>query len=868
MLQAKYSGLTSREAKTKLQEFGENSLSKSKKRNYLKELLEEVRNPMTLILILASGISYWAGEEIDAAIIFGIVILNITLSFFQKFKADKAVEKLQSLVNPHTKVFRENKLISIQSKYLVPGDIIKLSEGDLIPADCEIIEAKQFYVQESTLTGESVPLNKQTKAKLFMGTESVQGQAICMVTETGSNTEFGQIADLTAKTQKDLSPLQKEIISLSHKIAFAMLLIAIVFFSISLYQNGTENIYQTIIFTASIAVAAIPEGLPTTITLSLSLGVQRLAKKGSIIKNLSSVETLGSTDILVTDKTGTLTKNEMTVTKIITEDTNIKVSGSGYDPKGEIKFPNNIDINQNTNLNLLKQSPEINDLLFKQSLISLYCNDSIVEEKDNTYHVIGDPTEGSLITLSNKTPYNQNSLDNYKILDTIPFNSQDKFMATLVQDTNSKAKYILLKGAPEVVMEKTTLDSKQQKNLQNKTNKLADQALRTLCLCIKETRAKSLSDKLLDDLEFVSIVGIIDPPRIETKSALREAKELGLQTIMATGDHPLTAKAIGETLGFSTKHVYKGSQLEEMTDEELSQVIQTEENIIFARVKPKHKLRIVNISKSLDKIVAVTGDGVNDAPALKRADIGIAMGVAGTEVSKEAADMILTEDNFNDIILAIKEGRVIYQNIRKFLFYLFSCNFGEVFCILLSFIFGFPLPITAILILAINLGTDIFPALSLSFEQEKISGIKEDRAQGIINKQTFFRICLQGLTLGTIAFTLFYYVYSQTQNYTLATTACFLCLVITQMGNVFNAKSLKRTIFNRSIFSNIYLNLSILVSAFLAFLIVLNPTLNQLFKTQPLKTEYIMICLAGTILIIFTDETRKFFLRSSAQNAN
>lgn len=864
MLQTKYSGLSQKEAQQLLEQYGENTLAKGKKRNYGKELLEEIKNPMTLILLFASGISYWAGEEVDAAIILGIVILNISLSFFQKFKADRAVEKLQSLVNPRTKVFRENKLVSIESKYLVPGDIIKLSEGDLIPADCEVLDSKQFYVQESTLTGESVPLNKQPADKLFMGTESVQGQAICMVTETGSSTEFGQIADLTAKTQKDLSPLQKEIINLSHKIAIAMLLVAAVFFGISIYQNGTENLFQTIIFTASIAVAAIPEGLPTTITLSLSLGIQRLAKKGSIIKNLSSVETLGSTDILITDKTGTLTRNEMTVTKIVTQDSEIEVTGSGYNPNGMLKFPENININQNTNRSLLKQSPALNKFLKRQSLVALFCNDSLIENKNGTYNLIGDPTEGSLITLANKTPYHQDRLGNYEVIDTIPFNSQDKFMASLILNTKTNKKYILIKGAPEIVLDKTNLDEKTKTKLHKQTNNLAEEALRTLCLGFKETRAKKLSDKLLKELEFVSIVGIIDPPRIETKSALREAKSLGLQTIMATGDHPITAKAIGKTLGFSTRLVYKGSQVEEMTDEEISSIIQTRENIIFARVKPKHKLRLVNIAKKLDKIVGVTGDGVNDAPALKRADIGIAMGITGTEVSKEAADMVLTEDNFNDIITAIKEGRVIYENIRKFLFYLFSCNFGEVFCIFLSFVFGLPLPITAILILAINIGTDLFPALSLSFEEEKISGPKEDRSNGIINRSTLLRICIQGLTLGTVSFMMFFYILSQTRNYVLATTGCFLCLVITQMGNVFNAKSLKQSIFSGAIFKNKYLLLSIFVSAGLAFMVVYSSTANQFLKTGPLKLEYVLLCLAGTAIIITTDETRKLLLRKSS----
>ncbi len=866
MLQSKHSGLTESEAKKLLQEHGPNTLTKAKKRNYFKELWEEIKNPMTLILIFASGVSFALGETIDSSIILGIIILNIALGFFQKFKADKAVEKLQSLVNPQTKVFRDNKLISIDSKLLVPGDIIKLSEGDLIPADAKILESKQFYVQESTLTGESVPLNKNPEDKLFMGTESVQGTAIAQVTDTGQSTEFGQIADLTAKTKKDLSPLQKEIVGLSRTIAKAMLLISAIFFAVSIYKNGTDQLLETIIFTASIAVAAVPEGLPTTITLSLSLGIQRLAKKGSIIKNLSSVETLGSTDVLVTDKTGTLTKNEMTVTKILTQDHQIQVSGSGYEPKGNLDFNHNdLQINNQTNHSLLSNSPEIDQFLKYQSLVALYCNDSLIEEKNGSYDLIGDPTEGALITLANKTPYNQKQLQNYEVIDSIPFNSQDKFMATLVKDKESNKKFILVKGAPEMVLDMTKLDQKTKKDLNKKTDKLAEEALRTLALAIKETRAQKLSEKVIKDLEFVSITGIIDPPRLQTKGALQEASQLGLQTIMATGDHPLTAKAIGKQLGFSTKHVYKGDQVEKMSDKELTKLIKTGENIIFARVKPAHKLRIVNICKNLQKIVGVTGDGVNDAPALKRADIGIAMGIAGTEVSKEAADMVLTEDNFNDIITAIKEGRVIYQNIRKFLFYIFATNLGEIACIFIAFIVGLPLPLTAILLLVINLGTDVFPAISLSFEEEEDVTKEDSTSRHLLNKPTILRILIQGTTLGVISVALFAYTLSQSDNKILATSVCFVTLVIGQLVNAYNAKFNTQSIFQLETLKNYHLNLSVLFSIALSLSIVYIPALNPIFKTESFSILTFELIIALSFLMILTDEIRKFILRRSTK---
>lgn len=857
MLQSKYSGLTTQEAQNLLQQYGENTLQTKAKRSVFKELYEEIKNPMTLILLFASGVSFALDEKIDALIIFAIIILNIGLSFFQKFKADKAVEKLQSLVNPHTKVFRENHLISIQSSQLVPGDTIKLSEGDLIPADGVILESKQFYVQESTLTGESVPLNKQTTDKLFMGTECVQGQAICRITETGINTEFGQIADLTANTRKDLSPLQKEIVSLSHTIAKVMIGVSILFFLISILRDGTDQILKTIIFTASIAVAAVPEGLPTTLTLSLSLAVERMAKKGSIIKSLSSVETLGSTDIIVTDKTGTLTKNQMTVTDIITIDENIKVNGTGYyvEPTGDLKFlKSGINIDHQTDLELLQKSPKTEKFLYRQSLVSLLCNDSIIDENNK---LIGDPTEGALITLANKTPFNQNTIENYEIIDSIPFNSKDKFMACLAQDIKTKKKYILVKGAPEIVTQMCQLETKQTKKLQAETNQLAENALRTLALAIKETKAESLQPKYLKNLDFISITGIIDPPREETRNALIQANKLGIQVIMATGDHPLTAKAIGKQLGFNTKKVITGHDLETISDKDLNNLILSQENIIFARVKPKHKLRIVNSAKNIDKIVGVTGDGVNDAPALKRADIGIAMGITGTEVSKEAADMILTQDDFSDIVTAIKEGRIIYKNIRKFLFYMFSCNLGEIVCILIAFILGLPLPLTAILLLVINLGTDVFPAISLSFEEESDTRKEDSHKRSLLNKPTSIRILIQGIGLGIISFINFYLVYEKTQNYVLASSVCFLSLVVAQLINAYNAKSDVKSIFSIQTLKNSYLHISVIFSLALSLIIIYSPYLNSIFKTESIGTSNIILIASTSILVIILDELHK-----------
>lgn len=841
-------GLSSQQAKLHLEKHGQNSISIKSKQSIFKEILIELVNPMSLILVGATIISILSGELIDAGIIGFIIVLNTFLSIFQKHKADKAIEKLQSLVNPKTKVYRDGKLIEIDSIYIVPDDIIKLSEGDLIPADGIIIDSKQFYVQESTLTGESVPIQKIKDSQIFMGTQVVQGQANCLIQATGLQTEFGKIANLTSQTKKDLSPLQKEIKQISKIIGYFMIAFSVIFLVVSILKEGTDSILQNIIFAASIAVAAVPEGLPTTITLSLSIGVQKLADKGSIIKSLSSVETLGSTDIIVSDKTGTLTKNQMTVTDLFIDNKNYKVKGIGYNPKGEI-------------LNYKEISEE---KLMQQSLISLFCNDSQIYSEDGIYKVIGDPTEGALITLAEKTEFNTKFFKETKVLDTIPFNSKYKYMASLV--SHNENKYLLIKGAPEVVYAMSNLTPEETQIIQTQQENLASNALRTLGLAIKhvDNNTEQINTKDLQNLNFISLIGIIDPPRQEVKQSILEAKKLGLKIIMATGDHHTTAEAIAKQIGFENIKTINGEEFNKLTDSDLQELILSNKDLIFARVKPEDKLRIVNSCKELGKIVAVTGDGVNDAPALKRADIGIAMGINGTEVSKEAADMILTKDDFTDIIVAIKEGRNIYQNIQKFIAYLFSCNAGEILCLGISFILGFPLPLTAILLLVINLGTDILPAISLSFEHN--SNIIKKHTEKIIDRTVKQKILVQGLTIGALSFTIFYFIVHKQGDLPLAITYCFTTLVIAQMVNVINTKDLLKSIFSTNLVENRYMLYSIFISMTILILCIKTDLANQILKTVNIPNTNLLILTLGIIAVITTiNEFNKLILRINSK---
>lgn len=919
-------GLSNSEVKKILQKYGPNTLKVKKATPLWRHFLEEFTDLMVLILIFAAAISYFAGEPKDAIVIFIIVIVNAVIGFIQKFRAEKAIEALKKLVAPTASVIRNSEEIKIDAQNLVPGDILILREGDRITADAILLEANELQTQEATLTGESTPVHKtatppqkQTSHiadqhnKVFTGTLVAHGSAKALVTGTGMNTEFGKIAKLTTETEKEKSPLQKELFRIGLFVGKVTFFISAILFAVGVFFQG-EPIVTAFLFATAVAVAAVPEGLPATVTIALAMGVQRLAKKNAIVKQLASVETLGSTTVICSDKTGTLTKNEMTVKEIVMGDYSASVSGVGYKPTGIIEMEdgklkislsaNKEDHKKSENYKTLAELEKNHPNVFKRikeiHYVSVLCNNATLKQNNNDWEILGDPTEGALLTLAAKTGFDlSNTRDHNNRLHEIPFDSKRKRMSVIAQNSKSKKIFAYVKGAPDNILDCCThiyKDSKKikltesiKKELLKQNEKLAQKALRNIGMAIKELpkpQDKYTQEDIEKDLTFIGIVGMIDPARPEVKEAVSLAQKAGIQTYVITGDHGLTAEAIAKQIGMvnsSRPHkIITGAELHELSDSQLKQNLQANTDIIFARVDPEHKLRIVSALKELDHIVAVTGDGVNDAPALKKADIGIAMGITGTDVSKEASNMILADDSYSTIVNAIKEGRTIYQNLKKFVFFIFSCNIGELTTIFVAIILGIPAPLTAILILAVDIGTDILPALALGIDPAE-KGLMTEPPRNPHKKIMDFkfntRFIYLGFTIGLVVIGTYIYTllnYGWTWGQTLAeddfihikgSTMAFTILVLIQMANTFNARSEKKSAFTIGLFSNRYLIGAIMISIITVIAFVEVPFFqNWLHTTNLTFNEWLMV--AATSLSIFViEEIRKFFARLKSKNA-
>jgi Ca2+-transporting ATPase len=901
-LKTREHGLTNTEVKERLKEYGPNQIKATKKKPLIVSFLEEFTDLMVVILIIAALIAGASGEVADAGVILFIVVLNATIGFMQKYKAEKALEALQNMLSPHAKVIRNGKVDQVDASQLVPGDIILIAEGDRIPADARLIQANELQVDESPLTGESVPVQKnidviedknphlaESKNIVFMGTSATHGTAKAVVIQTGMHTEFGKIANLTQSTSKDKSPLQKEL----HKIGVFVGKITLVISGILLISGWLwqgKSFTETFLFAVSVAVAAVPEGLPATITIALAIGVQRLAKKRAIMKKLSSVETLGSTTVICTDKTGTLTKNQMTVVQAYVNGETVEISGSGYTPKG--------NWSQVTEQKALAKICET----------ALLCNDAklIQKGRGKKWDIVGDPTEGALLVAAEKTPFNQKKVDKqFKRMGELPFDSTRKMMTTIDRDKTTKKLTAHLKGAPDEVLEICThyyeggklkkLTPAKKKEILKVNHTMAQQALRVLAFAQRELKtgegipngkkgySRGLTEK---NMVFVGLMGMIDPPRPEVFDAVAMAKKAGIRIYMVTGDFGVTAQAIGEKLGIvegKNIEVITGQKLNKMSEKQLSRILKKKTNqILFARVSPEHKLTIVKALKKNGEIVAMTGDGVNDAPALKRADIGVAMGITGTDVSKEAADMILVDDSFGTIVTAVEEGRTIYNNLKKFVFFIFSCNIGELVTVFTAILLGIPAPLTAILILAVDLGTDVLPAIALGVDPEE-PGImdKPPRSQKehIMKKPFVIHFVYLGMTIGAIVVAAYFWMLyrydwqwgmdlsQESLTYLKASTSAFVILVFIQMINAFNSRSLNQSIFKLGLFSNRHLLGAVTISVLTAIAFVELPFFQNFLHTTSLDlTEWLV--LAGAAFSIFViEETRKLISNSLKKEA-
>ena len=739
-----------------------------------------------------------------------------------------------------------------------------------------------------------------------MGTIISFGTGKALVIATGMNTKFGHIADLTANTKKDLSPLQKELTRIGIFVGKITLVISMILFSVGIIFQG-KHFVESLLFAASVAVAAVPEGLPATITIALALGVQKLAKKNAIIKELASVETLGSTTVICSDKTGTLTQNQMTAKEIFTMNYHVNINGVGYSPEGELQIigvKEYIEVpsqhKNHASLTFISQTfkktnPDIYQIIKKITQVGLLCNNAkIIRNEQNQYECLGDPTEGALLTLGEKAGFSLDQMNKeFPKIKEFPFSSDRKMMSTVHKKDSDFI--IFVKGAPDQVLKKCSkylnqkgetkkITPKIKEIILNQNNEMASRALRVLALSYKEEpELKNLDQKEIEDkLIFVGLIGIIDPPREEVKKAVELTQKAGIKTYIITGDYGLTASAIAYELGIiksKNPKIITGDVLNKLTESDLLKQFKKYPDLIFARVNPEHKLKIVSALKKRGEIVAVTGDGVNDAPALKRADIGVSMGITGTDVSKEAANMVLADDSFASIVTAIQEGRTIYENLKKFIHYVFSSNIGELVTVFAAILLALPSPLTAILILCINLGTDIFPALALGVEptEEKFMNIPpRDPKSHIMNRKFIARFFGIGLFIGVIVIGSFiYYLYrydwqwgikleKESLAYLKASTIAFSLLVLIQMVNAFNSRSEKESIFKIGVFKNHWLIGAIALSILVLILMVEVPFIQELLHTTHLtEKEWIFVTAASLSVLIF-EEIRKLIIRQSS----
>ncbi len=900
-------GLKATEIRSRQKEYGRNQLKVKKRKPLVIQFLEEFKDLMVIILILAATLAWIAGETIDASVILFIVGLNAIIGFVQKFKAEKALEALKNMIQPHAKVIRDGREKIIDARDLVPGDILIIEEGDQISADARLIEEIDLEANESTLTGESTPVKKTTEAIdkkhinldehqniVFMGTTVTKGHGRAIVIRTGMETMFGQIAHLTTATKKDISPLEKELLRIGVFVGKITLVISIVLFLTGYFIQG-EKLIDTILFATSVAVAAVPEGLPATITIALALGVQRLAKKNAIVKQLSSVETLGSTTVICTDKTGTLTKNEMTVKEIFIPQYNIRVHGVGYNPKGALHItgtnvkislattPDNEedDFDDHNLESLANNNIELHNALELLGTASALCNNASLVEDKGKWKIIGDPTEGALLTASEKMGFETAKLtQKWKRKLEVPFNSERKMMSVISEKKLNKTAHVFTKGATTEVLkdcthilihgQKEELTPKLRKQIKDNNERMAKNALRVLAFAYKEVpkektyRRKEAEEELI----FIGLMGMIDPPRPEVAEAVKLTHQAGIKTYVITGDYGVTAEAIARQVGIVTTknpRIVRGAELQTLSEPRLSKIIKDNEEIVFSRVSPQHKLKIVAVLKKHGEIVAMTGDGVNDAPALKRADIGVAMGIAGTDVSKEASNMVLTDDSYGTIVTAIEEGRKIYQNLRKFIFYIFSCNIGELTTVFAAILLKMPAPLTAILILCVDLGTDVLPALALGIDKEDPDTMKtppRNPKENILQKNFIIHFVYLGLFIGGLVTIYFYFVLNgDNSSYLKASTSAFALLVFVQMWNAINSRSMRHSIFNLGFFSNPYLLGAIAISILTVFAMVEIPFIQTLLGTTHLSgTEWLTIIVASSSVFVL-EEIRKLIFK-------
>jgi len=911
-------GLSTEEVKARQEKFGLNELEEAPPTSFWELLWAQINSFVIYMLLGAALISALLGDYVEAIAIMAIVILNAILGIIQESRAEAALAELKKLAAPEASVLRDGRRVSVLAPQLVPGDIVFLEAGNYIPADVRLLEAVNLRIDEASLTGESVSVQKNAQTRLeddiplgdrtntaFMGTLVTYGRGKAIVVSTGMNTQLGMIATMLQTVEDEQTPLQRRLDEFGKILGWASLAVCGLVFVIGVVRfalqpgaadffspEALETYTELFMIAVSLAIAAVPEGLPAVVTISLALGMREMVRRHALIRKLSSVETLGSATVICSDKTGTLTQNEMTVTRLWGDGDFISITGSGYTPQGEfLKDGEQINI---------KDYPVIKTALWLGTLN----NDAQLEpsgeqEGRETFRMVGDPTEGAILVAALKAGASADALNqSYPRAQEIPFDSVRKRMLTIhevespededisplnSEDGQRDLYFIDVKGAPDVVLGLCTQVMTSENNNKPLTDELREEilaandtmtadALRVLGVAYRTVDVmpdEIESEKLEQDLTFVGLIGMIDPAREEVSEALNTARDAGIRTIMITGDYPNTARAIAEQIGLlrSDGNVMTGTELNKLSDEDMVENVRVTD--VYARVSPEHKMRIVDALRANQEVVAMTGDGVNDAPAIKRADIGVAMGITGTDVAKGAADMVLTDDNYASIVSAVEQGRVIYSNIRKFVYYLLSCNAAEIMVIFLATLFGWPIPLTAIQLLWLNLVTDGAPALALGTEPgdpDIMERPPRPPNEPIINNVMQIGILIQtifitAVTLG--AFAIGYYFEPEYAEF--AQTMAFVTLSVSELFRAYTARSEFYPLLKIGVFKNKLMNWAVLASMVMIVLVIYVPFLQPIFNTAPLGWAQWLEILPLVLIPSVAAEVTKGILRKKSK---
>lgn len=844
-------GLTTSEVESRLSKYGHNELKEEEKKSLMSKIIAQFSDFLILILIGAAVVSIVVGEVKDAIVILSIVIVNAFLGIYQEGRAEKSLEALKKMASPNAKVIRNGHTEIVPANTLVPGDVVIIETGDIIPADLRLVESSNLKIEEASLTGESVPVEKDSSA-LFEGEMSLgdranmsymstivnYGRGKAVVVGTGANTEIGKIATMIQSFEDETTPLQKKLNQLGKILGTITLIVCVLVFGIGMLQKrGLLEMFMTAI---SLAVAAIPEGLPAIVTIVLALGMNKMVERNAIVKKLLAVETLGSTSVICSDKTGTLTQNEMTVVKVYVDDKIIDVTGGGYEPKGDfIVDGSKVQVDANSNFNTLLSA-------------AVLVNDAQLEKTNEGYRILGDPTEGALVTLAGKANMIKESMNSsYPRIEELPFDSDRKMMSTFHKDYIPNKVVSFTKGAPDIIINRCNYISinnnvvpftdELKKKALDANSSFAKSALRVLAFAYKEydTLPADISPDINEaDMTFIGLSGMIDPPRPEAKEAIKLCKQAGINTVMITGDYKETAFAIAKDLGMAEHEdqAMMGAELNKLSDDELREVVKNTK--VYARVSPEHKVRIVSALKDNGDITAMTGDGVNDALALKKADIGVSMGITGTDVAKNTAEMILTDDNFASIVSAVEEGRIIFSNIKKFVFFLLSCNIGEIFLVFVSILLGWEVPLLPIQLLWLNLVTDSFPALALGVEKGEPDIMDQkprDPNESIIDRSMMISILFQSIAVAGGSLLAYYWAMNRYPDSLLhARTITFATLITAELLRAFSSRSQKYSLFKIGIFTNKTMVLATGFAFALLLVVLYVPFLQGIFYTFPL----------------------------------